>query len=164
MKAIRVQHTGGPEVMELAEVPIPQPKPNGAVVKVTAAGVNSIDVQFRDGMMKMPLPFIPGQEGAGVVTAVGPQTKIVKVGDRVAWSGTLGSYAEYVAAEAEHFPAYGFESNRGYPAPAHKCALAAYGPCAIHRRSWIFMENLPWSGIHRDERADTNGSLRLFTV
>jgi NADPH2:quinone reductase len=102
MKAIRVQHTGGPEVMELAEVPIPQAKPNGAVVKVAAAGVNSIDVQFRDGKMKMPLPFIPGQEGAGVVTAVGAQTKIVKVGDRVAWSGTLGSYAEYVAAEAEH--------------------------------------------------------------
>ena len=102
MKAIRVQHTGGPEVMEIAELPIPQPKPNGAVVKVSVAGVNSIDVQFRDGMMKMPLPFIPGQEGAGVVTAVGPQTKLVKVGDRVAWSGTLGSYAEYVAAEAEH--------------------------------------------------------------
>jgi NADPH2:quinone reductase len=102
MKAIRVQHTGGPEVMEVAEVPIPQPKLNGAVVKVAAAGVNSIDVQFRDGMMKMPLPFIPGQEGAGVVTAVGPQAKFVKVGDRVAWSGTLGSYAEYVAADAEH--------------------------------------------------------------
>jgi NADPH2:quinone reductase len=102
MKAIRVQHIGGPEVMELAEVPIPQPKPNGAVVKVSAAGVNSIDVDFRDGRMRMPLPFIAGQEGAGVVTAVGPQTKIVKVGDRVAWSGTLGSYAEYVAAEAEH--------------------------------------------------------------
>jgi NADPH2:quinone reductase len=102
MKAIRVPHTGGPEVMEVAEVPIPQPKLNGAVVKVAAAGVNSIDVQFRDGMMKMPLPFIPGQEGAGVVTAVGPQAKFVKVGDRVAWSGTLGSYAEYVAADAEH--------------------------------------------------------------
>ena len=102
MKAIRVQHIGGPEVMELAEVPIPQPKPNGAVVKVSAAGVNSIDVDFRDGRMRMPVPFIAGQEGAGVVTAVGPQTKIVKVGDRVAWSGTLGSYAEYVAAEAEH--------------------------------------------------------------
>jgi len=102
MKAIRVQHTGGPEVMEITELPIPQPKPNGAVVKVAVAGVNSIDVQFRDGKMKMPLPFIPGQEGTGVVTAVGPQTKIVKVGDRVAWSGTLGSYAEYVAAEAEH--------------------------------------------------------------
>jgi NADPH2:quinone reductase len=102
MKAIRVQHTGGPEVMDLVEIPVPQAKPNGAVVKVSAAGVNSIDVQFRDGKMKMPLPFIPGQEGAGVVTAVGPQTKIVNVGDRVAWSGTLGSYAEYVTAEAEH--------------------------------------------------------------
>lgn len=102
MKAIRVQHTGGPEVMEIAEIPIPQPKQNGALVKVAVAGVNSIDIQFRDGMMKMPLPFIPGQEGAGVVTAVGPHTKIVTVGDRVAWSGTLGSYAEYVAAEEEH--------------------------------------------------------------
>ncbi len=88
--------------MELVETPVPQPKPNGAVVKVSTAGVNSIDLQFRDGKMKMPLPFIPGQEGAGIVTAVGPQTKIVKVGDRVAWSGTLGSYAEYVAAEEEH--------------------------------------------------------------
>jgi ribonuclease HII len=64
-----------------------------------------------------------------------------------------------MAAEAEHFPAYGFESNRGYPAPVHKYALAAYGPSAIHRRSWIFMENLPWSGIRRDDR-----SLRLFTL
>jgi ribonuclease HII len=64
-----------------------------------------------------------------------------------------------MAEEAEHFPAYGFESNRGYPAPVHKYALAAYGPCLIHRRSWIFMENLPWSGIRRDDR-----TLRLFSV
>ncbi len=98
MKAIRVQHTGGPEVMELAELPVPQPKPSEAIVKISAAGVNSIDVQFRDGSLHTPIPFIPGQEGAGVVTAVGPQAKTVKVGDRVAWSGTLGSYAEYVAA------------------------------------------------------------------
>jgi NADPH:quinone reductase len=102
MKAIRVQQTGGPEVMELVEIPAPQPKPTEALVKVSAAGVNSIDLQFRDGKMKMPLPFIPGQEGAGVVTAVGPQAKTVKAGDRVAWSGTLGSYAEYVAAPEEH--------------------------------------------------------------
>ena len=102
MKAIRVSHTGGPEVMELAEVPVPQPKPAEAVVKVHVAGVNSIDGQFRDGRLRTPLPFIPGQEGAGVVTAVGGQTKTVKVGDRVAWSGTLGSYAEYVAAPEEH--------------------------------------------------------------
>jgi NADPH:quinone reductase len=101
MKAIRVQHTGGPEAMELAEVPVPQPKANEAVVKVSVAGVNSIDGQFRDGSLRTPLPFIPGQEGAGVVSAVGSQAKTVQVGDRVAWSGSLGSYAEYVAATAE---------------------------------------------------------------
>ena len=102
MKAIRVQHTGGPEVMELTEVPAPQPKSAEALVKVSVAGVNSIDGYFRDGRFRTPLPFIPGQEGAGVVTEVGAQAKSVKVGDRVAWSGTLGSYAEYVAAEEEH--------------------------------------------------------------
>ena len=102
MKAIRVQHTGGPEVMELVDIPVPQPKPTQALVKISVAGVNSIDGYFRDGRFRTPLPFIPGQEGAGVVTAVGAQTKSVRVGDRVAWSGTLGSYAEYVAAEEEH--------------------------------------------------------------
>src|SRR5580658_3786287 len=96
MKAIRAQNTGGPEVMELAELPVPQPKPAEALVKVSVAGVNSIDAQFRDGRLRMPLPFVPGQEGAGVVTDVGSQAKNVKVGDRVAWSGTLASYAEYV--------------------------------------------------------------------
>src|SRR6202049_3929098 len=101
MKAIRVQHTGGPEVMELVEVSLPQPKPTEAVVKVSVAGVNSIDGHFRDGSLRTPLPFIPGQEGAGAVTSAGPQTKGVRVGDRVAWSGALGSYAEYVAAAAD---------------------------------------------------------------
>jgi len=101
MKAIRVQHTGGPEVMELVDLATPQPKPTEAVVKVSVAGVNSIDGHFRDGSLRTPLPFIPGQEGAGVVTAAGTQAKAVKVGDRVAWSGTLGSYAEYVAAAAD---------------------------------------------------------------
>jgi NADPH2:quinone reductase len=102
MKAIRVQHTGGPEVMQLAEMPVPQPKGSEAVVKVNIAGVNSIDGQFRDGRLRTPLPFTPGQEGAGVVVALGPQVKALKIGDRVAWSGTLGSYAEYVAAAEEH--------------------------------------------------------------
>ena len=102
MKAIRVQHTGGPEVMELAEVSVPQLKPAEVLIKVSVAGVNAIDAQFRSGALRTPLPFIPGQEGAGVVTTVGAQVKTVKAGDRVAWSGTLGSYAEYVAAEEEH--------------------------------------------------------------
>jgi len=101
MKVILVRHTGGPEVMELAEVPGPQPKPTEAVVKVSVAGVNSIDGHFRDGSLRTPVPFIPGQEGAGVVTALGAQAKTVKVGDRVAWSGALGSYAESVAASAD---------------------------------------------------------------
>jgi ribonuclease HII len=57
-----------------------------------------------------------------------------------------------MAMEAEHFPAYGFESNRGYPAPTHKCALAGYGPTSIHRRSWIFMDYCLWGGIPRYER------------
>jgi NADPH:quinone reductase len=102
MKAIRVQRTGGPEVLQLAEVPTPHPKPAEALIKVSVAGVNSIDGQFRDGSLRTPVPFIPGQEGAGVVESVGAHTKTVKPGDRVTWSGTLGSYAEYVVAEEQH--------------------------------------------------------------
>jgi len=102
MKAIRVEHVGGPEVMKLVEVPAPQAKASEAVVRVNVAGVNSIDAQFRDGRLRTPLPFIPGQEGAGVVTGVAPQVKALKVGDRVTWSGTLGSYAESVAVPEEH--------------------------------------------------------------
>jgi NADPH2:quinone reductase len=102
MKAIRVQRTGGPEVMELAEVPVPQPKSTEVQVRVSVAGVNSIDGYFRDGRYRTPLPFVPGQEGAGVVTAAGAQTKAVKVGERVAWSGVLGSYAEFVVSPEEH--------------------------------------------------------------
>jgi ribonuclease HII len=57
-----------------------------------------------------------------------------------------------MAEEAEHFPAYGFDTNRGYPAPIHKCALAGYGPSLIHRRSWIFMDYGMWGGVLRYER------------
>ncbi|HZP02390.1 MAG TPA: quinone oxidoreductase [Terriglobia bacterium] len=102
MKAIRVSRTGGPEVLEVVEAAVPQPKPTEALVKIHVAGVNSIDGQFRDGRLRTPLPFIPGQEGAGVVTEAGTQARTVKIGDRVAWSGTLGSYAEYVAAAEDH--------------------------------------------------------------
>src|SRR5271166_2674016 len=101
MKAIQVKQVGGPEAMEEVELPVPQPKPNEAVVKLAASGVNFIDVYFREGRYKAPLPFVLGQEGAGVVTAVGSEVKSFKVGDRVAWSGLLGSYAEYEAVPAE---------------------------------------------------------------
>ena len=101
MKAIQVKRHGGPEVLELVELPVPHPKSNEAVVKISASGVNYIDVNLRSGAYKAPMPFISGQEGAGVVTAVGEEVKSLKPGDRVAWSGVLGSYAEYVAAPAE---------------------------------------------------------------
>jgi NADPH:quinone reductase len=101
MKAIQVKQPGGPEALQLVDLPVPQAKPNEAVVKIAASGVNFIDVYLREGRYKAPLPFVAGQEGAGVVTAVGAEVKSAKVGDRVAWSGVLGSYAEYVAAPAE---------------------------------------------------------------
>ena len=87
--------------MELVELPVPQPKANEAVVKLAASGVNFIDVYIREGRYKAPLPFVLGQEGAGVITAVGAEVKSVKVGDHVAWTGLLGSYAEYAAVPAD---------------------------------------------------------------
>src|SRR5258708_37033590 len=101
MKAIQVKQAGGPEAMQLVELPIPKPKANEAVVKLAASGVNFIDVYVREGRYKAPLPVIPGQEGAGVVSAVGPDVTLVKVGDRVAWTSVLGSYAEYAAVPAD---------------------------------------------------------------
>jgi NADPH2:quinone reductase len=101
MKAIQVKQVGGPEAMEVVEIPVPQPKANEAVIKLTASGVNFIDCYFREGRYKAPLPLTPGQEGAGVVTTVGGDVKSVKPGDRVAWCGQLGSYAEYAAVPAD---------------------------------------------------------------
>jgi NADPH:quinone reductase len=97
MKAIQVKQVGGPEAMELVELPVPQPSANEAVVKLAASGVNFIDIYFREGRYKTQLPFVPGQEGAGTVTALGADVKSMKVGDRVAWTAVLGSYAEYAA-------------------------------------------------------------------
>jgi NADPH2:quinone reductase len=101
MEAIQIKQVGGPEAMELVDLPVPQPKANEAVIKLAASGVNFIDVYFREGRYKSPLPFVPGQEGAGVVTEVGADTMSVKVGDRVAWTGLLGAYAEYAAVPAD---------------------------------------------------------------
>jgi NADPH2:quinone reductase len=93
MQAIRIHQPGGPEVMELEQLPTPTPGEGQAVVKVEAAGVNFIDIYQRSGLYKMPLPYGMGLEGAGTVTAVGPDVSQVKRGDRVAWTGCPGSYA-----------------------------------------------------------------------
>jgi NADPH:quinone reductase len=105
MKAIQVKQPGGPEVLELVDVPVPEPKANEAVVKLAASGVNFIDVYQREGRYKVPLPFVLGQEGAGVVTAVGSNVTSLKAGDRVAWTGLLGGYAEYAAVPADRLVA-----------------------------------------------------------
>jgi NADPH:quinone reductase len=105
MKAIQVTQTGGPEALELVELPVPEPKASEAVVKLAASGVNFIDVYQREGRYKVALPFVLGQEGAGVVTAAGTDVKSVKKGDRVAWTGVLGGYAEYAAVPADRLVA-----------------------------------------------------------
>ena len=101
MKAIQVSQTGGAEVLQLADLPKPQPKPTEAVVEIKAAGVNFIDVYYREGRYQAPLPFVSGQEAAGVVAAVGSEVKGLKPGDRVAYTGVIGAYAEYAAVPAD---------------------------------------------------------------
>ncbi|HKZ81298.1 MAG TPA: quinone oxidoreductase [Pyrinomonadaceae bacterium] len=100
MKAIQVSDTGGPEVLTLVELPVPVPKPQEVVVQIKAAGVNFIDVYFREGRYPAPLPFVNGQEAAGVVTTVGAEVTSLRTGDRVAYTGVLGSYAQYASVPA----------------------------------------------------------------
>lgn len=101
MKAIQIKQTGGPEVMELVDLPVPQPKAGEAVVKIAAIGVNFIDVYNREGRYKQALPLVLGQEAAGTVSAVGSDVRGVAVGDRVGYTLVLGSYAEYAAVPAD---------------------------------------------------------------
>jgi NADPH2:quinone reductase len=107
MHAIQITEHGGPEVMKWTELATPSPAKGEVLVRVEAAGVNFIDVYFRKGAYKMPLPAILGVEGAGVVEATGPEVTLVKSGDRVAWSdragstpGMSGSYATHVVVPA----------------------------------------------------------------
>jgi NADPH2:quinone reductase len=100
MQAIQVSQVGGPEVLIPVDLPVPTPKPNEALVQIKAAGVNFIDVYVREGRYPTPVPFVNGQEAAGVVTEVGSEVTTLKPGDRVAYTSALGSYAEYAAVPA----------------------------------------------------------------
>jgi NADPH:quinone reductase len=100
MKAIRVSQTGGTEVLQYVDIDTPKPAPGEALVRIEAIGVNFIDVYHRRGLYKMPLPFTPGSEGAGVVDAIGDSVSL-KVGDRVAFAGVRGAYAEFAIAPAD---------------------------------------------------------------
>ena len=100
MQAIQVSQTGGPEVLTAVDLPVPTPKPDEALVNIKAAGINFIDVYIREGRYPTPLPFVSGQEAAGVVTEVGSEVTTLQPGDRVAYTSVLGSYAEYAAVPA----------------------------------------------------------------
>ena len=92
--AIRVHHTGGPEVLEWQEVEVGGPGPGEVRLRQEAVGLNFIDVYHRTGLYPQEVPFTPGVEGAGVVEAVGPDVRDLKAGDRVAYGGPIGGYAE----------------------------------------------------------------------
>lgn len=100
MHAIRISETGGPEVLSYNEVDDPTPAADGIVVDVAAAGVNFIDTYHRSGLYTMPLPLTVGLEGAGTISAIGSSVDQWDVGDTVAWTGCIGSYAERVAMPA----------------------------------------------------------------
>ena len=118
MKAIQVHKSGGPEVLTLVDTAVPTPKPGEVVVKISVSGVNYIDVYYREGRYPASLPFVNGQEASGVVSEVGNQADSWKVGDRVAYVGVLGSYAEYAAVPAGRLV-------RVPPAITHEQAAAA---------------------------------------
>jgi len=100
MKAIQIHETGGPEVLKLAELPIPQPGPGQVLIRVEAVGVNFIEIYFRKGTYKASLPLTPGSEAAGTVEELGPGVTGFAAGDAVASVSVLGSYAEYALVPA----------------------------------------------------------------
>src|SRR5204863_2691312 len=144
MKAVRMHAPGGPEVLTYEDVPEPQPKAGEAIVKVDAAGLNYIDVYYRSGLYKAELPMTLGMEAGGVVTAVGPNVTEVKVGDKVAYTGVPGAYAQYAAVPAQRLvtlPA-GVSTKQGAAAmlqgmTAHYLACSTYplkkgDTCLVH--------------------------------
>ena len=100
MRAILIEAVGGPEALQLRDVPVPAPSDGEARVRITATGVNFIDVYTRTGAYEVATPFTPGMEAAGVVDEVGPGVSGVAVGDRVAYAMHIGSYAEQAIVPA----------------------------------------------------------------
>ncbi len=100
MHAIRIRETGGPELLRLETIPVPTPAAGEALVRVAAAGVNFIDVYKRTGLYRIPRPATLGEEGAGTIEAVGAAVPELRPGQRVAWAGSIGAYAEYAAVPA----------------------------------------------------------------
>ncbi len=107
MRAIEIQQTGGPEVLQVVDLPIPKPGPGQVLVRIQSSGINFIDTYLREGRYPAALPFVPGQEAAGLVAALGEGVTGFAEGDRVAWTGSRGTYAEFALAPASsllHLP------------------------------------------------------------
>jgi NADPH2:quinone reductase len=100
MKAVRVHTPGGPDALRFEDAPEPSARAGEAVVRIDAAGLNYVDVYLRTGLYKQETPFTIGFEAAGTVAAVGPNVTEVRVGEKVAYTGVLGAYAEYAAVPA----------------------------------------------------------------
>lgn len=100
MKAIQIHETGGPEVLQRLDLPIPEPGPGQVLIRIEAIGVNFVEIYFRKGVYKATLPFTPGTEAAGTVEELGPGVSGFTAGDAVASVSVLGSYAEYALVSA----------------------------------------------------------------
>src|SRR6266851_2888765 len=144
MKAVRVHTPGGPEALRYEDAPEPTLKAGEALVKIDAAGLNYVDVYFRTGLYKADLPATLGMEGGGTVVAVASGVKDVKVGDKVAYTGVRGSYAEQATAPADRLVKLpkGVSTKQGAAAmlqgmTAHYLACSTYNlrkgdTCLVH--------------------------------
>ena len=149
MKAVRMHTPGGPEVLRYEDVPEPTPKPGEAVVKVDAAGLNYIDVYYRTGLYKADLPATLGMEAGGTVVAAGPGVSGVKVGDKVAYTGVRGAYAQLATVPVEKLVTLpkGVSTRQGAAAmlqgtTAHYLACSTYGlrkgdTCLVHAAAGV---------------------------
>ena len=134
MKAIQIRATGGREVLELCELSDPVPGKGEVLVKVRFSGVNFIDVYYREGKYKAPLPLIPGMEGAGVVEALGEGVSDFSLGESVTWFGLLGSYAEKAVVPAHRLVKVPTEMPMDISAALMAQGLMAYALESSHIR------------------------------
>jgi len=140
MRVITASNYGGPEVLRVEERPAPQPQADDVLVEVKAAGVNLMDIYARRGMLgTFPLPLSLGVDGAGVVIAVGDRST-TRIGDRVAWEGVPGSYAEVVAAPSERLipipEGVSFEAAAGGLMQGMTAQPFATRPCPLRPTRW----------------------------
>jgi len=133
MQAIQILTTGGPDVLTLRDLPTPTPGPDEALIRLEASGVNYIDIYFREGRYPATLPYTLGQEAAGTIVAVGEKVTSMKAGDRVAWCGVPGTYAQMAVAPADRLiaipEAINFQQAAGamlQGMTAHYLAYSAY--------------------------------------